>query len=593
MQYTKRIFFFILWILQAPFVFGQQLKTVQKIEGIPPKIEFRAITHDNSGNLYVATSADVFMIPANTYRAQPMSVGDQIMDVDWTNEEGLILLYKSGMIQFTGTGKTISVDPGPDGATCMDVTKSTIWVGTHNGVFNVSVGQEKIVKQYTTADGVLVSNEINFIHTDPFGVRWIGTKAGVVRIEGKKWRLYEKDQAVTAITSTSEGAWLAADDNMWLVNSYNHWVDIDAWRDLVVGKVKALSSDSKGILYIASDIIVKYDPYQEKIVSMNEDATMEQLIILSQGPDNKDVWMAGFNGMSKVVEDTTVVVLEAKGDELVAALEVKSLPVCTGMTTGALSVKVQGGTSPYTYKWNQSVNTTSEATGLGPGLYQVTVTDQKGKSLLVSAIIPASPPITVTATLTAKPTDKLAADGKVSSIVKGGVEPYTFEWNNGETTAQAVKLAEGENTLKVMDGNGCIATATVTMEAEKVLKTLNITTITVGQTIRVDKLYFEADSATIKPASYAVLEEIYSFLQDNDKVAIEVGGHTNSLPEDEYCDRLSTARAKNIAEYLYKKGIDESRITYKGYGKRNPIASNQTVEGRRRNQRVEIKIVSL
>jgi len=58
-------------------------------------------------------------------------------------------------------------------------------------------------------------------------------------------------------------------------------------------------------------------------------------------------------------------------------------------------------------------------------------------------------------------------------------------------------------------------------------------------------------------------------------------------------ERHPTARAKDIAEYLYDKGIPQSRITYKGYGKRQPIATNQTVDGRRRNQRVEIKIVSL
>ena len=131
------------------------------------------------------------------------------------------------------------------------------------------------------------------------------------------------------------------------------------------------------------------------------------------------------------------------------------------------------------------------------------------------------------------------------------------------------------------------------MEADKVLKSLDIATIAVGQTIRVEKLYFDADSSTIQAASNAVLQEIYDFLVSNDNVIIEIGGHTNSLPEDEYCDRLSTARAKNIAEYLYKKGIPEKQIAYKGYGKRQPIASNATVDGRRKNQRVEIKITSL
>src|SRR5688572_16848237 len=106
-----------------------------------------------------------------------------------------------------------------------------------------------------------------------------------------------------------------------------------------------------------------------------------------------------------------------------------------------------------------------------------------------------------------------------------------------------------------MDDNGCIATTNVSINAEKVLKSLDITTLELGQTIRLDKLYFEADSSTIQPSSFAVLEEMYEFLKNNDEVIIEIGGHTNSLPEDEYCDRLSTARAKNIALYLYDKGI--------------------------------------
>ena len=514
------------------------------------------------------------------------------MDVDWSSEYGLIMLEKDGSIRFTATGKVIKVE-ADSGATCMDVTKSTIWVGTNNGVSTVSITQEKVVKQYTTEDGVLESNKINFIDTDNSGVRWIGTEAGVARVIGNKWKLYEKDQAVTAITSTSEGAWMAADSSMWLVDNYNRWYPIDAWRDLVDGRVKALSSDSKGLIYIASNMLVKYDPYQEKIISMNEGGDTDQMILLSQGP-GKNVWMAGHNGLARVIEDTTKVVEPVViGNELAAVIEVKSTPVCAGTATGHLLVKAAGGVPPYTYTWADSVNTSEEATDLAPGLYQVTVTDNIGKTLLTSGIIPLAPEMTLVTAIKSKSSDVLATDGKANGTVTGGTEPYTYKWSNGETNALAYTLPEGTHTLSVIDANGCIVTASLVMEGEKVLKTLNIATIAVGQTIRVDKLYFEADSSTIKPESYAVLEEIYTFLDENDNVKIEIGGHTNSLPEESYCDKLSTARAKDIAEYLYDKGITQSRISYKGYGKRQPVASNQTVDGRRKNQRVEIKIVSL
>lgn len=586
-------FLFILFIaLLLPGIVKAQLKKVQSIEGIPPRVEYRAITYDPSGNIYVATSADVFMIPSNSTKAQPMSAGENVMDIDWSNDHGLIMLQKEGAIRFISSGRVLPLEQGLE-ATTMDVTKSTIWVGTTNGVYTVSMDKEKILDHYTTANGVLADNHIHFIHTDQFNVRWIGTNKGVVRIAGKNWKLYEEEQPVTAITSTNEGAWMSANDNMWLVNSYNRWFPIDAWKDLVKGRVRAISSDNKGMLYIASDILVKYDPYQEKILTMNEDSNAAQSILLAQGP-GKNVLMASHNGMSRIIEDTTHVVIPVqKGDELAAAVEVLSTPVCVGMATGSVIAKVAGGQLPYTYKWSAGGATSQEISGLAPGLYQVTVTDASGKTTLASGIVPASPQLTVVGVAEGTATDKLSANGIASAKITGGAAPFQILWDNGLTSQQNATLTEGVHTIRVSDNHGCIATTNVTIDAEKVLKSLDISTLALGQTIRLDKLYFEADSATIQPASYAVLEEIYDFLKDNDKIIIEIGGHTNSLPEDSYCDRLSTSRAKNIAHYLYEKGIPEMQISYKGYGKRQPIATNQTVEGRRRNQRVEIKIVSL
>src|SRR4030095_2033155 len=259
MKYVKFIFLSIIYISHVSILCSQQLKAVQRIEGIPPHIDYRAITHDNSGNIYVATSADVFMIPAKGNKAQPMSAGKRIMDIDWSPDFGLIMLVDDGSVRFTSTGKVLPLDQTVT-AKCMNVTKTQVWVGTSDGVYILSIPQEKILKHYTSDDGILKSNSINFIHTDPFNIKWIGTDNGVVRVEGKKWKLYEETHAFTAITSTSEGAWMASNQNMWLVDSYNRWYPIDAWKDLVQGPVRALSSDGQGIIYIASEMLVKYDP---------------------------------------------------------------------------------------------------------------------------------------------------------------------------------------------------------------------------------------------------------------------------------------------------------------------------------------------
>lgn len=113
-----------------------------------------------------------------------------------------------------------------------------------------------------------------------------------------------------------------------------------------------------------------------------------------------------------------------------------------------------------------------------------------------------------------------------------------------------------------------------------------------GQIIRIDELYFKADTSNISPSSYKVLNEVVRFMMRNKRVVIEIGGHTNGVPSNEYCMKLSTARAKEVAEYLIAKGVPAVRVKYKGYGKSKPVASDRTAEGRKKNQRVEIKILS-
>ncbi len=113
-----------------------------------------------------------------------------------------------------------------------------------------------------------------------------------------------------------------------------------------------------------------------------------------------------------------------------------------------------------------------------------------------------------------------------------------------------------------------------------------------GQTLRIDKIFFEMDKSVFTKESYQFLNDLVEFLRSNSDISIEVGGHSNGLCTDNYCNKISTDRAKAVVDYLVSKNIDRARLTYKGYGKKFPIASNDTAEGRRKNQRVELKIIS-
>jgi len=116
-----------------------------------------------------------------------------------------------------------------------------------------------------------------------------------------------------------------------------------------------------------------------------------------------------------------------------------------------------------------------------------------------------------------------------------------------------------------------------------------------GQVLQIKNLLFGADKSTINRSSFEALNKVYEFLAENEEIKIEIGGHTNGRKgiTHEFCDKLSFDRAKTVADFFIEKGLDPERLTYKGYGKRQPIASNKTNTGRRKNQRVEIKIMSL
>jgi outer membrane protein OmpA-like peptidoglycan-associated protein len=136
-------------------------------------------------------------------------------------------------------------------------------------------------------------------------------------------------------------------------------------------------------------------------------------------------------------------------------------------------------------------------------------------------------------------------------------------------------------------------TPPVASSKAKVLEDLDIKKIKTGAIINVKNLYFKADTSTIDKDSYGVLDEIYEFLKSNKNVKVEIGGHTNGIPPHDYCDKLSSIRAKAVYDYLVSKGIPKEQLTFHGYGKRALIASDSTPAGRTKNQRVELKVLSL
>jgi OOP family OmpA-OmpF porin len=114
-----------------------------------------------------------------------------------------------------------------------------------------------------------------------------------------------------------------------------------------------------------------------------------------------------------------------------------------------------------------------------------------------------------------------------------------------------------------------------------------------GNKITIDeKIQFAHDQATILAASFGLLNEVVQVIKDNAQIKkLLIEGHASSDGDKAHNLKLSDERAKAVMTYLVEHGIAKARLSSKGFGSSDPIADNNTEEGREKNRRVEFTIV--
>ncbi|PTN11147.1 OmpA family protein [Nitrosomonas aestuarii] len=114
-----------------------------------------------------------------------------------------------------------------------------------------------------------------------------------------------------------------------------------------------------------------------------------------------------------------------------------------------------------------------------------------------------------------------------------------------------------------------------------------------GVVVFLPEVYFEFDSSQLTDLAQEKLSNIGTILADPKALSrrILVEGHTDSIGNSAYNEKLSLNRADAVAEALMMNGVSNQRITRRGYGEKYPIASNTTLDGRAQNRRVEITVV--
>jgi outer membrane protein OmpA-like peptidoglycan-associated protein len=123
------------------------------------------------------------------------------------------------------------------------------------------------------------------------------------------------------------------------------------------------------------------------------------------------------------------------------------------------------------------------------------------------------------------------------------------------------------------------------------IKNIPLLPIEVGSSIVLKNIFFELDKSILKSESQSELAKLLGFLEQNTSISIEIAGHTDNQGSHEYNLKLSNDRANAVYDYLIEKGIDASRLQYKGYSFDKPIATNDSEKGRALNRRTEFIII--
>ena len=113
----------------------------------------------------------------------------------------------------------------------------------------------------------------------------------------------------------------------------------------------------------------------------------------------------------------------------------------------------------------------------------------------------------------------------------------------------------------------------------------------VGSLLELGQVYFKTNDYQLDSSSNKTLSALAAFMKRHPSLKIEVGGHTNLLPTDQFAAELSTNRARAVVQFLTDNGVPAERLSHKGYGKTQPRVKGTSKEANRSNQRVEVKVL--
>lgn len=168
--------------------------------------------------------------------------------------------------------------------------------------------------------------------------------------------------------------------------------------------------------------------------------------------------------------------------------------------------------------------------------------------------------------------------------------------SNSETGEYIVSLPSGRNYGIAIEKDGHLFySENVTLSNKEGFKEykqdISLVAAKTSSKIILKNIFFDSGKSSIQATSYSELLKLVDLLKNNPSIRVEIAGFTDNVGDEALNQKLSEERAKTVVNYLVVKGIPSSRLVAKGYGSAQPVASNNSEEGRQKNRRTEMKIL--
>jgi len=203
-----------------------------------------------------------------------------------------------------------------------------------------------------------------------------------------------------------------------------------------------------------------------------------------------------------------------------------------------------------------------------------------------------------------KPTDKLALlTGVVTNFKNKPLSKETILFVNDKTKVSVKVLTDVNGKFEVL----IPVNATYSLKYKAFTADMDYTKMVVPADkeatyevgIKIDppkdfvleSVYFDTGKSSLKPNSFKALNDLVEILKIKNTMVVEIQGHTDNVGNEDENLKLSQARANEVRSYLIAKGIDQSRVSAKGYGPTLPIADNASDAGKAKNRRTSLKVI--